>query len=304
MSPIRGIAFKLAAIFFFSIMAALIKATADFVPTGEAVFFRSLFALPVIIIWLGWQGKLREGLKTNRPMFHVIRSLVGAAAMATGFAALGMLPLPEVEVLGYIAVFLTVIFAAVFLGERLRMFRISMVALGMCGVLIVLWPRLTLADIDQTARIGIVCILISATLRSLVIIHIRKMVSSESTSSIVFYFAMTTTLLSLLTTPFGWVWPEPPVIVLLVLMGIIGGVAQILITTSYKYAEVAVLAPFDYASILFAILFGYFVFGEAPGIWVLSGASVIIFAGIMIVWRERQLGLERGKARPNITKEG
>ncbi len=304
MSPLRGIAYKIAAIFFFSIMAALIKASADDVPTGEAVFFRSFFALPVIVIWLLVQGKLRDGIRTQRPMFHLIRSLVGGAAMAFAFAALGMLPLPEVEVLGYLAVFLTVIFAAVILGERLRAFRLASVALGMIGVLIVLWPRLTLDDMNRTIQIGIACILISAALRALVVVHIRRMVSSESTSSIVFYFTMTTTVLSLFTMPFGWVWPDAATFTMLVFSGLLGGVAQILVTTSYKHAEVAVLAPFDYASILFSIVLGYVFFDEVPTIWVLSGAAVIISAGVLIVWRERQLGLERGKARPSISKEG
>ena len=304
MSPFRGIAYKLAAIFFFSIMAALIKASSDDVPTGEAVFFRSFFALPVILVWLMAQGNILDGIKTQKPMFHVIRSLVGGSAMAFGFAALGLLPLPEVEVLGYLAVFLTVIFAAVLLGERLRLYRIITVILGMIGVIIVLWPRLTLGDINHTTRIGIACVLLSATLRALVVVHIRRMVSSESTTAIVFYFTMTTTILSLFTLPFGWVWPDLATITMLIFSGILGGIAQIFITTSYKHAEVAVLAPFDYASILFSIVLGYVFFDEAPTAWVLSGAAVIIAAGVMIVLRERQLGLARGKARPNISKEG
>ncbi len=122
-------------------MSALIKATSDRVPAGEAVFFRSFFAMPVIFVWLAWRHELRTGLKAVNPMGHVWRGVVGTMAMGLGFAGLAYLPLPEVTTLGYAAPLLTVIFAAMFLGEEVRAFRISAVALGLVGVLIVLSPR-------------------------------------------------------------------------------------------------------------------------------------------------------------------
>ena len=304
MSPLRGMVLKLSAVLLFVFMAALIKASSDVVPPGEAVFFRSFFALPIILGWLVWRGDLSTGLRTRNPMGHLWRGMFGVSAMACGFAALGLLPLPEVTVLGYAAPILTVIFAALLLGERIRMFRISAVVLGLIGVVIVMLPQLGNDSMGTGARWGVALVLASATLRALAHVHIRKLVQKESTSSVVFYFALTASCLSLFTAPFGWVLPDIQTAAQLIGAGLIGGVAQILLTASYRHAEAAVLAPFDYASILFALVIGYTVFDEIPTLQTLIGSVVIIGAGGLIIWRERQLGVKRGTARSNLTPQG
>lgn len=304
MSPMSGIALKLVSVLLFTIMASLIKATSDMVPPGEAVFFRSLFAMPVIIGWLALRGDLSTGLRAKRPLGHFWRGVIGVSAMGCGFAALGILPLPEVTALGYAAPLLTVIFAAVLLGERLRLFRISAVLLGLVGVLVVLWPRLSLADMDKAAALGVGFVLASAMLRALAQIHTRRLVATEETSAIVFYFSLTATLLALLTVPFGWQWPGWQGAAMLIGAGLTGGLAQIFMTSAYRFAGAAVLAPVDYASILFAILFGFVFFNEVPTAMVLAGSAIVVVAGGVIIWRERQLGLKRGKARPTMTPNG
>ncbi|MGR3636444.1 MAG: DMT family transporter [Shimia sp.] len=307
MNPVRGIALKITAIALFSVMAALIKASADSVPPGEAVFFRSLFAMFVIVIWLMHRGDLQSGLKAHNKMGHVWRGVIGTTAMAMNFAALGMLPLPEVTAIGFTAPLLTVIFAAMFLGETVRAFRLSAVGIGMVGVMIVLWPRLTIFQESPEATVatlGVMLVLGSAVFRALAQIHIRQLVQTDQTSAIVFYFSLTATCLSLLTLPFGWVVPTWDVTLMLIVAGLIGGVAQILLTSCYRFAPASVVAPFDYAAMLFALVIGYVWFDEVPTAAMLVGASIVIFAGILIIWRERQLGLKRGKARPNVTPQG
>ncbi|MBP0483138.1 DMT family transporter [Sagittula salina] len=304
MSPMRGIALKLASVFLFTIMASLVKAASAHVPPGQAVFFRSALAMPVIVAWLAMRGDLSTGFRAQRPLMHLWRGLVGVTAMGCNFAALGLLPLPEVTVLGYAAPMLTVVLAAVMLGERLRLFRMSAVALGLVGVSIVLWPRLAFDDLSDAALLGVGLIMISTVMRALAQIQIRRMVAVEETSAIVFYFSLTATLFSLLTLPFGWTWPGWGVTGMLIASGLIGGVAQILLTSSYRFAGAAVLAPFEYASILFAVLFGYAFFDEVPTGAVLIGAGIVILAGVVIIWRERQLGMRRGQARSNMTPQG
>ena len=307
MQPIKGILLKLCAVVLFIVMAALIKAASDQVPPGQAVFFRSFFAIPVILGWLAWRGDLATGLKVQSPMGHFLRGFVGTVAMGLGFAGLGLLPLPEVTALGYAAPLLTVVFAAMFLNERVGLFRISAVALGFAGVLIVLSPRLTAfsGETVQTAQaMGAILVLSGAMCAALAQIYIRKLVATEQTSAIVFYFSLTSTLLSLLTIPFGWVLPELWAVACLVLAGLIGGTAQIFLTSAYRFADASVVAPFDYASMLFALAIGYVVFDEVPTRSMLGGAALIILAGIVIIWRERQLGLKRGQARALKTPQG
>lgn len=305
MQPLRGILFKIASVLVFITMASLIKYTSSTVPPGEAVFFRSLFAMPVILAWLSWRNELHKGLKTTLPMGHVWRGVVGTTAMGLGFAGLAFLPLPEVTAIGYAAPLLVVIFAAMFLGENVRLFRISAVIVGMVGVLIVLSPRLSLgSDLSYAEALGAMLVLGGAVFAALAQIFVRKLVATESTSAIVFYFSLTATLLSLVTLPFGWVVPGPVELSLLVLAGLLGGIGQILLTSSYRHADASVIAPFEYVSILFALAIGYWAFNEVPTLTMLGGAAIVVAAGIMIIWRERQLGIERARQRKAMTPQG
>ncbi len=305
MSPLRGILLKITSVTVFICMASLIKAVSDTVPPGQSVFFRSFFAIPVILIWLWWTHELSSGLRVRDPMNHVFRGMMGTLGMGFGFAGLGLLPLPEVTAIGYAAPLLTVIFAAMFLGEKVRAFRLSAVGLGLVGVLIVLSPRLgAIGEWDDRAALGALVVLMGAAFSALAQVFIRKMVQVERTSAIVFWFSVTASVASLGTIPFGWVWPTASQAGLLVLAGLLGGVGQILLTSSYRFADASVIAPFEYASMLFAILIGYFVFAEVPTAVMLAGAALIMLAGVLIIWRERQLGLERARQRKASTPQG
>jgi len=304
--PGTAIALKLMAVFLFMVMAAMIKEATQSVPAGQAVFFRSLFALPVIMIWIWHRGDLRQALVPVNLMGHIWRGLFGTMAMALTFAGLGLLPLPEVTAIGYATPMFTVVLAALMLGETVRLFRISAVALGLVGVMIVIWPRLSV-DTDTLGTAGMVgalMVLGASILRALVQIHIRTLVKTEHTAAIVFYFSLTATMLSLFSLPFGWVIPSPLEATLLVGAGLVGGVAQILVTSSYRFAGASMLAPFDYASLIFAAVIGYFIFAEVPTLNMVAGATLVVLGGILIIWRERQLGLERRKARQVTDPKG
>jgi drug/metabolite transporter (DMT)-like permease len=296
--PALGILLKLSALVLFTIMAAIIKYTADQVPPGEAVFFRSLFAMPVIFIWLAMRGDLSQGVRVTNPWGHVRRGVLGTTAMGLNFWGLGLLPLPEVTAIGFAAPIFTLIFAAILLGERIRMIRITAVVIGLVGVTIILWPRLgTGMTLQDGATFGAILILTATLARSLVQIQIRELVKTEHTAAVVFWFSMTATCLSLLTLPFGWVWPSAETFALLVLAGLGGGVAQILVTSSFRFAPASLLAPYDYMSMLFAIALGYVWFGDLPTMLMLAGATLVVVGNAVVIWRERQLGLNRGKAR-------
>ncbi|MHC0052122.1 DMT family transporter [Actibacterium sp. D379-3] len=307
MQPARAIGFKLASVALFVAMSSLIKAASPHVPPGEAVFFRSFFALPVIVGWLIARRELSVDLRTANPMGHFWRGLVGSTAMGLSFAALGLLPLPEVTAISYAAPLLVVIFAAMFLGEEVRMFRLAAVAIGLVGVLIVLSPRLTAFtnhEMDARETLGAMVALGGATCAALAQVFVRRLVQTERTATIVFWFSVTASVLSLATIPFGWVMPTGREAVFLILAGILGGVAQIFLTSSYRLANASTVAPFDYASMLLALGVGYFVFNEVPTPVMLTGAGLVIAAGVLIIWRERQLGLRREKQRKAMTPQG
>ncbi|MFK7838635.1 MAG: DMT family transporter [Sulfitobacter sp.] len=306
--PGRAIALKIGAVFLFMVMAALIKGASGHVPPGQAVFFRSLFAIPIIGLWLWQSGHLHDGLKANNVMGHVWRGLIGTSAMGLTFAGLALLPLPEVTAIGYATPMFTVIFAAIFLGERVRLFRLSAVALGLIGVMIVIAPRLSMnTSYSNAATYGALMVLMASILRALVQIHVRRLVQTETTSAIVFYFSLTATCVALLTLPLGWMlphaslsWTSPGmnVLGLIICAGLIGGIAQIMVTSSYRFGGASMLAPFDYSSMIFATLIGWVVFDEIPTLTILIGAALVIAGGVLIIWRERQLGVDRSKSKP------
>ena len=303
MRPLHGIALKRASVLMFIVMASLIKATAQHVPPGQTVFFRSFFAIPVIVVWLAWRRELRTGFIAHNPFSHFWRGLMGTASMGMGFAGLAYLPLPEVTAIGYASPLLVVVFAAMFLGEQVRLFRIASVALGLVGVMVVLSPRLSITAEMGSHReaFGAMLVLASAFCAALAQVFVRKLVNTEKTAAIVFYFSVTSSLLALTTLPFGWVIPTGTEYLLLICAGLLGGVGQILLTSSYREADASLIAPFDYASIIFALLIGYFAFDEVPTGTMLAGAGLVIIAGILIIWRERKLGLERTKGRKAMT---
>ncbi|MEE4188586.1 MAG: DMT family transporter [Roseobacter sp.] len=313
--PGLAIALKLMAVFLFMVMAALIKVASEHVPPGQAVFFRSFFAVPVLMLWLWQRGQLREGLIPSNLMGHVWRGIFGTTAMGLTFAGLGLLPLPEVTAIGYATPMFAVLFAAFFLGERVRIIRLSAVVLGLVGVMIVIAPRLSLGveALTTGATLGALMVLVASILRAMVQIHVRRLVQTDTTAAIVFYFSMTATTLGLLTLPLGWatgldvlIWTQPALWVfgILILSGLVGGVAQIMVTASYRFGGASMLAPFDYASMIFASAIGYVAFGEIPTGPIVLGASLVIAGGVLIIWRERQLGLDRSKSKPNVPPSG
>ncbi len=304
-SALTGILLKVGSVLAFIVMSSLIKATADTVPAGETVFFRSFFAIPVIVVWLAMRGQLRVGFQVASPLGHFWRGIAGTAAMALNFAALGLLPLPELTAITYATPLLVVILASMFLGEEVRIFRLSTVAIGLIGVLIVLYPNLgDLGDTSDAQAFGAMMALTGALCAALAQVFIRKIVATERTSAIVFWFTITSTVLSLITVPFGWVMPSLRDGSFLILAGLLGGVGQILLTSAYRFAPASIVAPFDYASMLFALIIGFVFFAEMPTSMTLIGAAVIIFAGILIIWRERQLGLQRDRQRKAQTPQG
>lgn len=291
----------MSAVTVFTVMSAFIKA-AERVPAGEAMFFRAFMGLPVIVAWLAWRGDLWSGIRTNNIWNHAVRGVVGSIAMGMGFAGLHYLPLPEVTAIRFITPVILLILAALILKEPLRLVRISAVAMGLAGVFIIVAPRFS-AGIGSDTALGALLTLGSACMAALAQVFVKGMAGKESTAAIVFWFSTTAAALSLTTLPFGWVWPTGKEALFLVGAGLVGGLGQILLTASYRFAEAGVLAPFTYISMLWSLLIGWFWFREEPTGAMLIGAALVIAAGVIIVLRERHLGTQ-STARRKVQAKG
>jgi drug/metabolite transporter (DMT)-like permease len=299
MNPRLGITLKIASVLLFVVMFTCVKAASAEVPPGEVVFFRSFFALVPILAYFGLRGELKGALRTANPLGHAWRGALGVASMSLNFAAIGLLPLADAIAIGYLMPLLATAFAAIFLGERVRLFRWSAIFIGLAGILIILWPRLDVlkgASGFSAETIGALCALGGATMVAVATIVIRTLVVAERTSTIVIYFSAACTIASLFTIPFGWQVPSAGIAALLILSGIVGGIGQILITESYRYAENSTIAPLEYTSMVFGVAIAYLLFDEVPTTQVLIGSAIVIAAGLLLIWREQQLALQRPPA--------
>jgi len=279
-------------------MSGFIKAAGQ-VPAGQIVFFRSFFAILPIIVVLAWRHELNTALQTKRPWSHVARGVVGVTAMGLGFFALTRLPLPDAIMLNYAQPLLVVVFSALFLHEVIRFYRWTAVVVGLVGVLIISWPKLSLFDgsAGSEQAVGVIAALAAAAVSAVALLLVRRLVHTERTPTIVLWFSVTASVVGLLTLPFGWDALSFQQYAFLIGAGICGGIAQILMTESYRHAEASTVAPFEYTSMILGIAVGYLAFGDLPTIHTIVGGMIVVAAGIFIIWRERQLGLERGKAR-------
>jgi drug/metabolite transporter (DMT)-like permease len=292
---LTGIAFKVASVIIFLGMSSLLKA-APHIPAGELVFFRSFFALIPVLGYLAWRRELSTGLQTAHFASHMGRGLIGTTSMMLGFYALTQLPLPEAVAINYATPLVIVVLSALFFHEKIRVYRWGAVLVGFVGVLIIMSPRLTIfsggvADTPGTT-LGALAALLSCFFAAVAMLLVRKLVATERSATVVLYFSLNSSLIGLLTLPFGWVMPTPVEFAFLVGAGLCGGVAQILLTESYRHAEMSVVAPFEYASLIFSVAIGYFIFADPPTLTMLVGGVIVVGSGLFIIWREHRLGLD------------
>jgi drug/metabolite transporter (DMT)-like permease len=307
-----GISLKLISTLAFTFMSACVKLIGEahpgdplYYPVGQTVFCRSLFALIPVFIMLSWRGELSHAFKTDRPWDHARRGGYGSVGMFSGFTGLILLPLADATAISYAAPLFTVVLAALILKENVRIYRWSAVGVGFIGVLIMLIPQFSPdAPRGNSLMVGASFALLGAICAGFATIETRKLTETEATGTIVTYFMLLTTCFGLISSAgglidpsFAWKWPSLRDMALLVTMGIMGGIGQITLTQSFRYAEASVIAPFDYLSMIWAIAVGYFLFGQLPAFIVVVGAVIVVMAGIFVIWRERQLGLDRKRQK-------
>jgi drug/metabolite transporter (DMT)-like permease len=299
LQPFLGISLKIASALAFTLMSAGVKLVAERYPIGEVVFFRSAFALVPLLAWLSWRGDLINAVRTDDLKGHLLRGIISTSGMFAGFIALSYLPLSDAVAIGYASPLITVVLAALILKETVRAYRWSAVVVGFVGVIIMLLPHLNGSIVAQGlaggAGVGALFALFAACCSAGATIQIRRLMVRERTGAIVFYFSLLTTFMGLMTIVLGWRMPDLADAVLLVVIGILGGIGQILLTLSYRHADTSVIAPFEYTTMLWAVLIGWFAFSQLPQATVVAGGLIVAAAGCFVLWRERQLGLQRAK---------
>ena len=292
--PILGILLKLASVACFAGMAACVKYLARDVPVGETVFLRALMGVAVALA-MAWSSGRRDLLATRNIRSHAIRSLAATASLFAWFVALTLIPLADAQAILLTGPMFVTILAVLFLGEPIDSYRVTALAVGLIGVLIMIAPQLSLGTGSPS---GILIALGSALAGAVSMLLIRSMTLSEHASTMLFYHSLSLMLCSAITALWGWSVPSTHQLLLMILAGTLATLAQVLLTSGYRYAEASTIAPLEYFSMLAAVLSGYFIFGELPRPSVWIGAMLVIAVGLVILCREYQLSNVAARGAP------
>jgi drug/metabolite transporter (DMT)-like permease len=284
----------------FAMLSACVRFLGDSgMPLGQVVFCRAFFAILPVLLMCACQRQLAQAFYTQRPFGHLMRGLISIAGMFLNFAALARLPLVDATAISFAAPLITVVLAWLVLGETVRIYRWTAVTVGFVGIVVMLWPYLNFSQYgaggsaSTAATIGAACGTIAAFTNAGAVVQTRRLVDTETTSAIVFYFSTYCALAGLATLPFGWLWPTPFQFLILIASGVVGGLAHIFLTSSYHYAPASLVAPLDYTTMIWAYVLGYALFGELPTVYVYVGAIIVAASGLFVIWRERQLRRRR-----------
>ncbi len=273
----------------FSIMDLIVKWSDDY-PLGQVIFFRGFFGI-VLYYFVIPKERIRDFYFTKRPLLHFSRCFFGLAALLSIFTALRNLPLATVVSISFAAPIFTTIFSIFFLSERVGYFRWLAVFIGFIGILIISEPGLSSLNVYYIFPVIFVLGM------SYVAISIRQLSSTEPVWLISLFFSAAITIAGLLTLPFGWIMPSFYDLTLLSMIGFFGGVANLWLSQSYKFSEVSLVTPLKYLALVFAIVFGYLIWGEVPSGKTLIGAILVIASSIIIFRREIALKKEPTPSR-------
>ena len=262
----------------FSVMDLLVKWSSDY-PTGEVLFFRGFFGL-LPTYFLIPKNKLKTFYTTERSKEHLFRCLMGLMALIAIVIALRELPLAVVVSLSYAAPLFITVLSIFLLSEKVGIFRWLAVLIGFVGVIIIAEPGFKGMNYLYFLPL-IFCIGMA-----FVTITIRKLSTTEPIWLISIFFTITISIAGLATIPMGWIMPNFQDFILLALIGVTGGSANLFLTQSYKLSEVSLVAPLKYLALIFAIIFGYLIWNEIPTVKTLIGASLVVLASLIIFRRE------------------
>ena len=262
----------------FSAMDIIVKWSENY-PVGQVLFFRGSCGL-IPLLFLIPKERFFNFYKTDRPFLHLKRCIAGLIAIVAIFIALRKLPLATVVSITFAAPIFTTIMSIFLLNEKVGLYRWLAVIVGFIGILIISEPGFNSLNLYYVYPI-IFCVGLSY-----VAIAIKQLSSTEPVWLISFYFSLSIMILSLFSIPQGWLLPSIKDLFLLSLLGILGGLANLWLTQSYKFSDVSLVTPLKYLALVFAIIFGYIIWDEIPTFKTLIGSSLVIVSSIIIFRRE------------------
>lgn len=287
MSPsLKGILFMCAGVLCLAIGDAIAKWLGEVHSPLQIIFFRTLVSLPLIALLAHYGGGLRK-LRTRRPFVHLVRGLIYTGTMFCFVFGLTLLPLAEATAIAFVAPLFVTLLSVPLLGERIDPPVMFASLFGFLGVLIVVRPG------GDAFQLGSLVLIGAAAFYALMMITARRYGATEHLWAMVFYMTLVPLVLTAAALPWFWQAPEPWHWAGFLAAGAFGVGATACITMAFRFAPAAIAAPFDYTAILWAVLLGWWFWGEVPDVWVFVGSALIIGSGLAIAYHDRRTTLKR-----------
>lgn len=290
-APLRGIFYMVLGGFFMTINNAMLKWVADF-PPGQTVFIRGLFTALAILVVVAASGRVGQ-LRIGRPAAHVVRAVSMALSVTCFILGLRFLPLGETVAITFAGPLFVTALATPLLGEIVGWRRWTAVVVGFAGILIIARPTAELFQLAALLPLGAALL---AALRDLLT---RRMTASESSEAILLTTTLGLILSGLLTLPFAWTpigWDD---VAVMAASGVFATAGHYYTIETFRHAETALVSPFKYLTIVWAIVIGIVVWGDIPDAWMLAGTSVVVASGLYILHREFAVHRRRAAAPRN-----
>ena len=286
-----GIIFMILSVISFSVMDIVVKLMSSHYPTGQLIFFRGFFGL-IPILFIIPKERFGNLLKTEKIKLHLVRAFGGAFAMTFLYLGLKFLPIADAITISFAAPIFATIFSIIFLNEKVRLIRWLAIFFGLTGVIIVLKPGTELFTYYSFFPI-LFCIGFAT-----ISIAIKKLSKTEPDYLIALYFTLVLILFGLISISMGWKKIDISDIHYLIIIGLSGSIGNIFLTKSIREADISLVTPIKYLSLVFAIIAGWLIFNEIPSILTISGAMLIILSTFVIFKREAA-----NKIKPTIIRQ-
>ncbi len=277
---LKGFSLMLLAVFFIQIMNASAKVASDALDPIEIVFYRGLFGLACLMGWIV-SARRFDLLKTDRPIFHLNRALVGNLSVCTVFWAYSLMPMTECTALILTSGLITTVLSLLFLRETIGLMRWMIVVIGFIGTLLVVQPA---GDNFNFAGVGVA--LLAAFTTACVAVMLRSLGKTEHMITSVFYFMAIGVGISGTYMMFNGSLPPQALILPLLGAGVAGLLQQLLKTEAYRYADASFLSPCLYTQLIWATLFGWVFWDEIPTLPVIAGAGLIAASNLALAWHQ------------------
>jgi drug/metabolite transporter (DMT)-like permease len=288
--PLFAIALRLTAAVLIAGMLALVKLAGEAgVALPEILFWRQCLSLPLLFAWMLWAQRT-ELLRTRRVWVHGRRALIGLSSMSLLLGAALTMPLAELTTITFTGPLFAVALSALLLKEAVGKWRWGAVALGFAGVAIVAQP-----SGQSLPALGVAMGSLAAMLNGLISVQVRDLGRTEHPLTSVFMFSAFSMIPLGLLLPFVATLHSPGTYALLIGTGLSGMIAQICLTSALRFGTVASVTVMDYSGLIWSTLAGWLVWSHLPPLSTWIGAPLIVAAGLVVVWREHTLAIERAK---------